>query len=236
MNDNLPRNPVRPPLIRLHPLAPREEMIPEDGFPARVAAVQKLENPIRRGLQLFLLLSGMRATATVEMQWPHVDWTGKTLLVPVPKGGPSRAFRLPLSQQMLVVLDRMKIYSEAGWAFAGSEWIFPSAESKTGHVQELKQQRDDRLIGPHALRRTFATVAADVVPGKHLSFLLNHSTLKTITDHYIVRQPKALAISQQRISDAIVERLGVKVEEVLGPVHSGTATTFGQAPPWRDAA
>ncbi len=86
------------------------------------------------------------------------------------------------------------------------------------------------------LRRTFATVAADIVPEKHISFLLNHALHRNVTDSYIVRQHKALAVSQQRISDAIVEKLGTTVEEILGQVHSGTAMTFGRPVPWRTAA
>ena len=237
LNENLPRNPVRKNVIKLHRLKPRTTMISEEQFAEWSAAVTTIQNPIRRALQLFLLLSGMRATATVEMRWEHIDWKKETLRVPEPKGGELYEFTLPLSDVMVTVLRRLQLYSTEGWAFPGSPWVFPSADSASGHIAEVKEQRRAKVVNPHALRRTLASYAADVVPKKHISFLLNHSLDKeTITDQYIVRNLNSLKDSQKKITDYLVSKLGHSVENILGPEQSGTKQTFGLAPPWNRRA
>ena len=77
------------------------------------------------------------------------------------------------------------------------------------------------------------TRAADMVPKKHISFLVNHAMEEeNTTDDYIVAEDAPLRKSQQIISDYIMGKLAVPLEEVLGPVHSGTKQTFGILPSW----
>ena len=107
LNENLPRNPVRRNVVKLHRLKPRTTIIAEEQFVGWSQGVMSIHNPIRRALQLFVLLSGMRETATVEMRWKDVNWTTKTLKVPDPKGGENKAFELPLSDAIIAVLRRL---------------------------------------------------------------------------------------------------------------------------------
>ena len=89
------------------------------------------------------------------------------------------------------------------------------------------------LVNPHALRRTFMTRAADIVPKKHISFLVNHAIeQENTTDDYIVAEDAPLRESQQKISDYIMSKLAVSLDEILGPIHSGTKQTFGKVPFW----
>lgn len=242
---NWPRNPVRAKtaLFKMHKLAPRQKVIQEDAFPSWAQAVQSIENPLRRAGQLWMLLSGMRVNDVRTMRWDNITWEktedggrrAKELFIPDPKGGKTRAYRLPLSTALATIIDRVLIYSTEDWAFGKTpqaQWCFPSADSASGHIEEFKEQRRTALVNPHALRRTFATVAADVVPAKHVSFLMNHALYKTITDAYQVVRPEALRRSQQSISDYIIEQLGMTAEDILGPIHSGTKQTYGQLPGW----
>jgi hypothetical protein len=47
-----------------------------------------------------------------------------------------------------------------------------------------------------------------------------------------VAEDAPLRKSQQIISDYIMGKLVVPLEEILGPVHSGTKQTFGILPHW----
>ena len=233
-HDQWPSHPVK---FRLHKLKPRKTVIPYEQYEQWARTVMTIENPIRRCGQLFILLSGMRVDATRKMRWEHIDWKRKTLLVPEPKGGELFEFTLPLSNQMMSILERLRLYHEAEWAFGDipkcKPWCFPSVDSESGHVVEFKEQRRDALVNPHALRRTFMTRAADMVPKKHISFLVNHAMEEeNTTDDYIVAEDAPLRKSQQIISDYIMGKLAVTVEEILGPIHSGTKQTFGKLPAW----
>ena len=75
-----------------------------------------------------------------------------------------------------------------------------------------------------------------MVPKKHISFLVNHAQEEeNMTDKYIVAEEEPLRRSQQIISDYIMSKLGLPLEEILGPAHSGNKQTFGQTPPWCEA-
>jgi integrase len=233
-HDQWPSHPVK---FRLHKLKPRRKVIPYELYEQWARTVMSIENPVRRCGQLFILLSGMRVDATRKMRWEHINWERKSLLVPEPKGGELHEFTLPLSTQMVAILERLRIYSEEGWAFGDNEkcnqWCFPSFDSESGHVEEFKEQRRAACVNPHSLRRTFMTRAADMVPKKHISFLVNHAIEEeNVTDDYIQAEDAPLRASQQKISDYIMSKLVVSLPDILGPVHSGTKQTFGILPEW----
>jgi integrase len=238
--DSWPRNPMRArtKLFKMHRLPPRQRVIPEDGFPAWADAVRSVENPLCRAGQLWLLLTGMRVNDVRTMRWEHITWEktksgerrAKDLFIPDPTGGKIRTYRLPLSPALATIINGLRIYATEAWAFPNTPWCFPCAGSKSRHIEEFKEHRRAVLINPHALRRTFATVAADVVPAKHISFLMNHALQKTMTDAYMALRPESLRRSQQAISGYIIEKLGATIEDILGPIHSGTKQTFGALP------
>ena len=129
-------------------------------------------SPGMRDLQLFMLLTGMRRTASVEARVDHFDQERGCLRVPNPKGGESRAFDLPLSDALLdLVRHRIE---ENGIIDADSPWLFTS-NSASGHVAEVRVDTLGGLVG-HALRHLYATLALEAgVPIAELKFLLNHA-------------------------------------------------------------
>lgn len=149
----------------------------------------------------------------------------KETFIPKPKGGRTRAYRLPLSDSMAAILDRLRVYSTEEWAFAGSPWCSrANIKRELDHVKGFKEQRRAVLVNPHSLRRTFATVAADVVPAKHY-FVLDES--RSAEDHnrcLHLNAPRVLAsksASDHRYGAAAV---GVAVTRHLGiaPQRNGT--------------
>ncbi len=135
-------------------------------------AVLSIQNPVRRDLHLFMLLTGMRRSASAEARIEHFDETRGCLLVPRPKGGAARAFDLPLSRPLL---DLVRHRIEGNRAlYLRSNWLFPS-DSGSGHLAEVQQEELGGLVG-HALRHLYATLALEAgVTIAELKFLLNHS-------------------------------------------------------------
>ena len=129
-------------------------------------------SPVMRDLNLFMLLTGMRRTATIEARVEDFDEARGCLRVPNPKGGESRAFDLPLSGPLLnLVRHRIE---ENRIIAPNSPWLFPS-DSASGHVAEVRVDALGDLVG-HALRHLYATLALEAgVPIAELKFLLNHA-------------------------------------------------------------
>ncbi|GAB2491224.1 tyrosine-type recombinase/integrase [Arenimonas alkanexedens] len=168
-------------------------------------AVLALDNPVRRDLHLFFILTGMRRTAACEARLDDVDGFDGTLHVPNPKGGTSRAFDLALSKPLCdLVATRME---ESLLAHRTSPWLFPSS-GKTGRVAEVQQSELEGLTG-HALRHVYATLALESgVPVAELKFLLNHAA-DSVTMGYLAPSVEHLRVHQTRASAYILKRLGL---------------------------
>lgn len=177
-------------------------------------AVLQLENPVRRDLHLFMLLTGMRRSASCEARIEHLNHKRDTLHVPKPKGGSARAFDLPLSPALQSLISRRM--NENSQLYRGSPWLFP-ANSRTGHIAEVYQAELDNLTG-HALRHLYATLALEAgVPIAELKFLLNHA-VGNVTMGYLHPSTDYLRSLQEKASVYILDKLGlVHVDGVWPP-------------------
>lgn len=214
------RNPAR--AVVRNPYEPNRERIADEDLPAWLAKLEAL-SPIRRDLQVFVMFTGMRSDAARHARWADVDWKRKALQVPKPKGGEARAFTLPLSKTVLEVLRRRERENavEMGPYGGDAGWCFPSlSRSKPLRVQpiaEAKERRVDKktgervlyLRGPHVLRRTYLSVAADAgVSELDRHALANHAFgRKNVNATYISQAFDHLAECQAKIEAALWKRL-----------------------------
>lgn len=229
---DLPQNPVtRPGVIRWHRLKPRDRRIPEDGFTAWAQAVMTIQNPIRRALQCFLLLTGQRDEATRLMRWEHIDFKRGLVHYPSPKGGEAKAFDLPMSEPVRQVLKFVRVFSEQGWAYAGSPWTWPTTQRRggIGPTRESKEQRRAELINAHSLRRTFVSVGYECAPSKFVSYIANHACKDSITDDYFNPGFESIKQALTTIDAAILQKIGIPLDELLGN-QMVTSSRFGQGP------
>lgn len=163
-------------------------------------------SPVRRDLHLFMILTGMRRTATLEARAADVDFAAGKLHVPNPKGGADRAFDVPLSGPIADLLRHRIAENEA--ISRGTPWLFPSVTSQTGHASEVKESALDGLCG-HALRHAFKTFCEGArVPWAHSKLLLNH-TVPDVTFGYLQRELDELRKSQSDASAYILAKLGL---------------------------
>jgi integrase len=134
-----------------------------DDLAAWWAQTSQIRNVVKQQLLLFMLLTGLRSADARTARHEHLDRDGKVLHIPKPKGGPRRAFDLPLSDAALTCIAK----AEAAWAESGhppSPHLFPSANNSKGYFETPRVERyvngtrDRSLATGHALRHTYATV------------------------------------------------------------------------------
>ncbi|QDD90363.1 tyrosine-type recombinase/integrase [Pseudomonas oryzihabitans] len=200
---DLPSNPTAN--VDFHGVQRRRVDAAEDRLRAWGRAVVALDNPVRRDLHLFMILTGMRRTAACDAQIEQLLPTGDALHVPRPKGGAARAFDLPLSRPLQDLMEHRR--QGASSPRRGHGWLFP-ADSRSGRVSEVKQAELDGLTG-HALRHTYATLALEAgVPLAELKFLLNHA-IGNVTMGYLNPSLGHLRSLQERASARVLEALGL---------------------------
>jgi len=170
--------------------------------------LQKLTNPIRRELHLFLLLSGSRPEVIKTAKPDHLNLRQRLLYIPEPKGGIDKAFSIPLSRAMIRCLLRVIAVGRQIYPDQSEEWLFP-ADSARGHIVEHKENRETLAYWGNELRQSYRTIGqrADINEiDMHL--LMNHS-LPGVNAGYITRNKLAgnhLRSAQQIISDTIMRK------------------------------
>jgi integrase len=182
-----------------------------DDLPDWWAKTRRIKNPTKRELTIFMLLSGLRSKDARSAKWEHLDEERRALFVPDPKGGPSRAFYLPVSDEMLACIHRAR----DSWLAVedASEFLFPSARSKSGKHTDARAHfvgddgKASRAKSGHDLRRTFANLAVEAgVPEETVAVLLNHKR-RSVTAGY--QNPAALhkfyLEQMQKVSRKIME-------------------------------
>ncbi len=164
---------------------------------------------VRRSYQLFVLLTGLRRSDAATMRWEDVNFTAGTLHRPNPKGGATKAFTIPLSRVAIGLLRHRKRQNQI--LFPGSPWAFP-AESKSGHMEEPKEQRQRGgkkkaiLPSPHRLRDTYTTACAEVGLSPYdIDVLTNHRPPKgTVTAGYIRQNVDHLQTCQEKVTSHLL--------------------------------
>lgn len=201
------RNPFRSGKLFHKEKARKTGMSPEV-LPAWWRQVQALDNPIRREMHLFTLLSGLRKTDILTAQWGHVNWDKRSLRLPNPKGGDERAFELPLSQPMMDCLKRVKELGQTFYPEHSKIWVFPT---DCGHIAEVKEDGRHKVSHTgHALRHSFRTLAgAAGIDRLRTKILMNHALDRDVTDSYanVPALFSSLMDAQEAISKLITSHL-----------------------------
>jgi integrase len=169
-------------------------------------------NPVRRSYQLFVLFTGLRRSDAATIRWEDMNFDIGTLYRPTPKRGADKAFTIPLSRVTLGLLRHRRRQNQI--LFPDSPWLFP-AESKSGHIEEPKEQRQFKgkkvahLPSPHRLRDTYTTACAEAGLSPYdIDVLTNHRPPKgTVTAGYIRQNIDHLHECQEKVSRHLLERV-----------------------------
>lgn len=177
---DLPPNPVSR-SVRMNKETPRQWALGADGLPEAWRRLDAMGDRVRAACWTTMLLTGLRSGDARSMRWEHLDQDG-VLLVPSPKGGTDRAFRLPLPRHLIQMLEMVR-HETAGLV---SPFVFPSLSSKSGHIEEMRRT-DEFPYAPHQMRHTYRTAALEAgVDMQTITLLMNHRPAG-VTWGYITR-------------------------------------------------
>ena len=137
--------------VRHHPALPYDEM---GSF---MAKLREHEGVSALGLEL-LILTAVRTGEVVGATWDEVNFEKRVWIIPADRTKAEREHRVPLSQDAMAVLDRLREASQ-------SEYVLPGANnerplSTMAFLQLLKRMgRGDLTV--HGFRSTFRDWAAE---------------------------------------------------------------------------
>lgn len=235
----------------------RREPIAWSKLPAWFDAVTELgkTSAVRRDYNLVVLLTGLRRRDAASIRWEHVNLTDEpiesrvwhaakqawedvkiapySLLRPSPKGGPERAFTVPLSRELVKLLTRRRDENgtmgrdDGGWVFPARALksdkergepcytcrdlgMPPHAKGAVVHISEPKED-GEVLVGPHRLRDTYTTALAEIkdpaLSPYVIDVLTNHAPPRgSVTAGYIGVDVEALREPQERVSRYLMAR------------------------------
>lgn len=214
-------------------LKPRETRIPDAGFADWYGKVMKLENPVRRDLQLVALFTGIRSDGVRNLRWDDVDFDADLIQVARAKG--DRPYSLPMVTTVRKILEGRRDENATSALlspFGGDHgFVFPSLSrdmKRVIPVAEVKERhqltnahgqvvRDDdgepvrvnTLPGIHVSRRTFNSVAAEIgIDLETREALMNHSGRGVNVKHYVQAERfDHLRACAERIEAALWERI-----------------------------
>ena len=153
--DSLPANPII--AVTFNKQRASNKVIMPDDLPAWWAKVQSIDNPIRRNMHTFGLLSALRPGTLVSLRLEWVNLKDRAISIPRMKSG--RSFDLPLSNYMVELLER--VIATGNVLYPKSPWLFPTRSTKTREVIMTKVWKEKVLPSEtgHILRHTYRTLA-----------------------------------------------------------------------------
>jgi integrase len=152
------------------------------------------------------LLTGMRRQSLVAMRWADVDLDRARWIVPATWSKHGDEMVIPLTREAVALLSEMR--KQRGI----SPWVFPSAKSKSGHIEEPKRARERLLkaagienLWLHDLRRTFGSRLAEThANGPTIAAAMGHKSLQSATAY--------LHLQVDVVREA-AERAAIKISE-----------------------
>lgn len=177
---DLPPNPVSR-AVRMNKETPRQWAVGPEELSALWKHLDTMDDRVRAACWMTMLLTGLRSHDARSMKWEHLDQDG-VLTLPSPKGGPSKAFRLPLPRRLLQVLAQVRDETKP----LESPYVFPSTSSKSGHVEQLRRT-SEFPYAPHALRHTFRTMALEAGVDVAMTMVLMNHRPAGVTWNYVTR-------------------------------------------------
>ena len=149
----------------------RERFLQPEELQRLFAALDEETNEVFKNYVLLSLFIGQRRQNMLSMRWSYVDLNLGFVHFPDSKNGDPQ--RIPLITYAQEILKDMKQY-------ATNDWVFPSAGSKSGHLEDLHRpwyallkRANIENFRVHDLRRTFGSYQAimgsgDFILGKAL--------------------------------------------------------------------
>ncbi|MFH7808825.1 tyrosine-type recombinase/integrase [Acinetobacter sp. BSP-153] len=189
----------------------RKTYINEDQLPDWIKAIFEYQDrgqvlETNRDFILTLILTGFRREECESLPWSSIDLKYGTITSIDPKNGEPHT--LPLGDFLFELLKKRRRNVK-------SDWVFPSAKSKTGHIVNISKVRakiNDLCAVKftfHDLRRTFGSIAEGLDYGHYtIKRLLNHkkdSDDNDVTSGYVQVSDKRLREAMNEIEEIVLK-------------------------------
>ena len=142
----------------------RDRFLRPDELPRFFTALQNETNEVARNYIWMLLLTGARKTNVLAMRWDEIDFELQMWRIPDTKNG--EPVNIPLTSLAMQLLKSIK---------PECEWVFPSATSSVGHLQDPKKawnrilkQAEIENLRIHDIRRTLGSYQAITGASLHI--------------------------------------------------------------------
>lgn len=157
----------------------RERFLQGNELPRFLKALEEEPNRSLADFVMICLLTGARRTNVLSMHWQDINFDQETWSIRETKNG--SAHLIPLSSEAIAILKPL-------FKVRKGDWVFPSASSKSGHLEEPKnawkrilKRADLEDLRLHDLRRTLgswqaATGANSYIIGKSLGHKTQQAT------------------------------------------------------------
>jgi integrase len=176
-------------------------------MPKLWADIDKMGERTRRACWLLMLTTGLRSGNARSVRWEHLE--GDVLFVPKAKSG--RSFSLPLPAVVVQAISEIKDLN----AKLESPFIFPSATSKSGHIEVMKRTTNFPYA-PHQMRHTYRTHALEAgIDFQSITMLMDHANTH-VSFNYVTRAHLTghLRECQDRIAERLLSFRGLSVVDV----------------------
>ena len=226
------RNPVEQWLAgggRFNTRKRRKISAPVEVLPCWRAGIEaQVESPVVRDIFWFGLYTGMRVGEIEALRWDRVDLGAGLFRVEETKTG--EPLELPTTRQLSEILARRLADREMTPPHLRC-WVFPSARSKSGHVEAIEgYYARITLAGGakfwfHALRNCFITVAERelLLPRTLTKRLVNHARPSDVTEGYAADWTvEQLREPAQRVADRIDELMNIDATEGAAVLHASS--------------
>lgn len=187
----------------------RKSYINEDQIPDWIKAVFEYQdrgqkNETNKDFLLTLVLTGFRREECESLLWSSIDLRYGRITSIDPKN--AEPHTLPMGDFLFALMKKRRTQIT-------SEWVFPSAKSKAGHITNISKVRNkiNDSCGIHFtfhdLRRTFGSIAENMDYGRYtIKRLLNHKEDddRDVTSGYIQVSEKKLREAMNAIEDIVL--------------------------------
>jgi integrase len=190
----------------------RQGVIPDHKLADWYQAVMSLGNQTARDYYLALILTGLRRNELPRVLWSDICLESRVLTLRAELNKSAREHRLPLTDFLMEIFQRR--YAERG----ESEFVFAGRNGRGRywggyHTIETIREKSGCHFVIHDLRRVFLTMAERLdTPHYALKKLAGHSMREDLTAGYLVIDVERLRLPMQRVTDRLLELMGVAVE------------------------
>lgn len=163
--------------------------------------------PARRDLHLAMMLTGARRSSILQVRREDVD-VGRRVLTLTHMKTSDEPLQLPMGERLARLLGARMAADEP----LGSEWLWPSPTSRSGHIEEPKEAG---LPSPHEYRHHARTLyIAAGVPYAESALLLGQKLPGAsggyVHAHHLVEQ---LRVHAQALEDLVFASVRVRAAE-----------------------